>query len=115
MVLLSLNVSRFRIRHRTSLSTDKHPDLYKSIRSHGNFIENIPFSLLLMIGLESYGASSVILHSVGLTTLLSRAMFSFGITRKSAVNLYRQIGITIGHLTLLTGASYLLILVTRSS
>lgn len=63
--------------------------LNRRIRAHANFLEYVPFGLLLIALTEMIGAQSVFIHIVGATFLISRIMHYFtliahpvGITRE---------------------------------
>lgn len=76
---LFLNVVRLRIKNKVSLG-DGEVDTLKRARSiHSNFVETVPFILLIMFALEMQGFQAPVLHSFGILMLLSRALHIWGI------------------------------------
>ena len=60
-LILAARVSRVRMKHRISLGDKGNEELMVRMRIHGNFIEFVPFVLILMALLESSGANSTAL------------------------------------------------------
>lgn len=54
------------------------PDLLKRIRSHGNFAEFVPLSLLLVALLEGGGASRTLVTGLLVVLLVARILHPFG-------------------------------------
>jgi uncharacterized membrane protein YecN with MAPEG domain len=50
-------------------------------RAHGNFIEYVPFALILMAGIESAGASHLFLLLLALFLIVGRILHPLGMTR----------------------------------
>ena len=64
---LALNVSRLRRRKKVSLGDGGDAQLLAAIRAFGNFMEFVPFCLVLIAMLEDhYGARTIATLSVGL-------------------------------------------------
>jgi len=82
MLVLASRVSAERIRLGASLGTDAAPSLLEAVRRHGNFVEWVPFILLLMASCELNGFDSDYLHVAGLTLLFGRVLHPFGIKHK---------------------------------
>jgi uncharacterized membrane protein YecN with MAPEG domain len=55
--------------------------LMVACRSHGNFIEYVPFALILMGGLESAGASHLFLQLLALMLIVGRILHPLGMAR----------------------------------
>jgi uncharacterized membrane protein YecN with MAPEG domain len=66
LVMLSWGVSKVRLRERISLGAGDVSDLESAIRAHGNFIEYVPFALILLMLAESAATPSWLLHTLGL-------------------------------------------------
>ena len=74
LVILSWGVSKVRLRERVSLGAGEVSDLESAIRAHGNFIEYVPFALILLILAESAVAHSWLLHTLGGSLLAGRLL-----------------------------------------
>jgi uncharacterized membrane protein YecN with MAPEG domain len=56
------------------------PQLQRAIRGHANFAEYVPLALVLMLLLESGGASNVTLHALGLALLVARMLHGYALS-----------------------------------
>lgn len=90
-LILAARVSRARLKHRISLGDNGNEELLVRMRIHGNFIEFVPFVLILMALLESAGAESTALKVAGAVLVLSRLMHAYGLPRP-APNIFRAGG-----------------------
>jgi uncharacterized protein len=82
-ILLALNVSLHRRRHRVFLS-DAVPDaLHRKMRAHGNSAEWLAVTILLLAFLELRHAPSLWLHLFGGALLLARLFHSLFILTRS--------------------------------
>lgn len=76
---LSVLVIRRRIRLRVSLGDGGQGALQKATRAHGNFAEYVPFSLILMAGLELQGAPVWAVVALGLGLIIGRIAHAYAI------------------------------------
>ena len=53
-------------------------DLQLAMRRHANFVENVPYFMIMMAALELNGAGPALLHGLGLAMLFARAMHVVG-------------------------------------
>jgi uncharacterized membrane protein YecN with MAPEG domain len=79
MLILSTLVSGVRMKVRSSIGITDSPELLEAIRRHGNFVEWVPFVLLLMAIAEIDGFNTIGLHVVGCLLLVSRVLHPLGI------------------------------------
>lgn len=63
----------------SSIGDGGNPQLLLKIRRHGNFIEWVPFTLLLMVLAEAQGTTDVWLYVAGGLLLLGRLAHPFGL------------------------------------
>lgn len=91
LVVLSGYVIKMRYKHRVSLGDGGNGEMLKAIRAHGNFIEYVPISLILLTMLELGGESATILHGFGGALLVGRILHAPGLNFKGTTKL-RQIG-----------------------
>lgn len=71
-VVFTLRVGGYRIRSKISLGDGGNNELRNRIRAHGNFIENVPIALLLLLLNDLIGTSETTLAVLGSTLLVSR-------------------------------------------
>lgn len=102
-IAMALNVVKLRWKHRVSLGTGDIPNLERVIRAHGNFMEYVPFTLLLMGFSEFLGASAPLLHVFGMALWGARLAHTYCFCIKYHMIL-RQIGATISLLILAASA-----------
>lgn len=86
-----------RWRYGVSLGDGDERDMRRRIRAHGNFIEIVPMSLILLYLAEQHLLSQQALwvHIFGVMTVLGRVLHVIGMTRKRSVNKLRQAGMTL--------------------
>jgi len=63
--------------------------LAEKMRRFGNFIETVPFALILLAMVETAGASTALLHGVGAMLVASRALHPFGLTNENGKTVLR--------------------------
>jgi uncharacterized protein len=78
------------------------------IRVHGNFAENAPFALALLIMLALTGGPAWALHAVGLLFLAGRGAHAYGLSRSGGSSIGRVGGMVMTFTALLVGAATLL-------
>ncbi len=66
--------------------------LHERIRHHGNFVEWVPFALILMLLAEAGGGNSLALHSAGGFLVLGRLLHPFGLTADNPAHPLRIAG-----------------------
>ncbi len=101
--LLSVNVIRYRWKEKKGLGHDTHPKdpLFKAIRIHGNFMEYVPFILLLLAMDEVTMRGDAFLHSIGIGLTLARIFHFIGISKSHLVSWQRSAGVAITFIILL--------------
>ena len=77
--ILWVRVAKSRARLKTSIGDGGSKELLLCIRHHGNFIEWVPFTLILMVLAELQGAPHSWLYTTGALLLLGRAVHPFGL------------------------------------
>lgn len=106
-IALAVIVSTKRGKYGVSILDGGHPELALWIRKHGNFVEAVPFALLMMALAEARGMPSVWLHVTGSLLLISRLAHVYGLSNENPTEPFR-IGGTVGtHLTVLGAVAYL--------
>lgn len=92
-IALSLKVIGIRRRLKIGLGDGGDKELNKAIRIHGNFVEYIPFSLLLLAILEMNNGSQFVLHALGGALVTCRFLHAMGIAKSSGTSWQRFVGI----------------------
>ncbi|NJD08163.1 MAG: hypothetical protein FIA97_16950 [Methylococcaceae bacterium] len=83
LVWLIWQVVRLRRAKKIRLGDGGDPDLRNAIRAHGNAVETIPLSLLLLGLAELSGAPAALLHAGGIGLLAGRVLHARGLLRES--------------------------------
>lgn len=66
--------------------------LLQKVRQHGNFIEWVPLTLLLMTLAEAQGTDALWLHGAGALLLIGRLAHPFGLVPETAGHPLRYVG-----------------------
>jgi len=106
-VYLSFNVIKVRQAEKISLGDNGNQKLQRAIRAHGNFIEYVPLTLILLFLAEYQGLASHYCHTLGAMLLIGRVFHNAGIVEENFR--FRQIGAIATFLTLLITACILLV------
>ena len=101
MLALLVPISRHRHAHRIGLGDGGDKLLARRIRVHGNFVEYVPFALLLLGLLELCGLPSAWLLAYGTALLLARLLHAFGLSRSGGYSIGRFTGTALTWLLLL--------------
>lgn len=113
-ILLCADVIRARMSGRVSLGDQGDEFLLRKIRAQGNFTEYVPMILLLMAFLELMNGPSWLLHAIGITLLVSRAMHAFGVSQFETPNGFRTGGMVLTFTTVsIAGAANVLFALQR--
>ena len=91
-LVLWIRVSSTRAASGVSFGDGGNPVLLHRIRQHGNFIEWVPFVLLLMILAEGMGAPAIYLHLSGVLLVIGRIAHPFGLKPDNAGHPLRYVG-----------------------
>jgi hypothetical protein len=109
---LWMRVSAIRSEQKVSIGDNGDKNILHRIRCHGNFIEWIPFALVLMILAESQGAGSTWLHVAGVLLVIGRIAHPFGLKIDDAGHPLRYVGNGTNFLAVIVLAIALLRIVT---
>lgn len=89
---LWMGVSSSRPAFNTSIGDGGNAQLLLKIRRHGNFIEWVPFLLILMVLAEAQGTGPIWLYVAGGLLLLGRIVHPFGLKIDNANHPLRIVG-----------------------
>ena len=85
-------IGPLRLRSNISILHGNDMVLATAIRRHGNFTESVPFALILLGFLELNGASTGLLHGLGIALVASRIVHPLGLQHDNVRNPLRGIG-----------------------
>ena len=94
-VLLCINVVRIRLREQVSLGDGDNKQLNIAIRTQANFVEYVPFTLLLMWLLESIDFSPARVFWIGVALVLARILHVIGMSFANRFMVCRQIAVVL--------------------
>jgi hypothetical protein len=103
LVLLG-RVSRLRHGRRIGFGDGGDPDLARAIRVHANFVEHVPFALLLLGLLELNGLAAPWLWAFGSALLVARLLHAAGLSKSSGASFGRLYGTALTWLAILAMA-----------
>ena len=92
LIYLSYRVIRLRWSERVSVGHQGNAALERAMRVHGNFVEYVPFALLLLALAEIQGLPPLFVHLLGLALLASRVSHFLGFRTPEAPGRLRVIG-----------------------
>lgn len=98
---LGLRVSLMRMRLRISLGDGGNAVLGQAIRAHANFVEYVPFTLVLLLTAAAFQANIALIIAGCLLLLVHRVLHSIGMRPEGAVNRARRIGALLTYLTVM--------------
>lgn len=108
LALLYLNVVRLRRKYKIGIGYGKNESLAKAIRVHANFVETVPFILLMMAMLESMGMLPQVLHLFGALLVFSRVLSIWGLSESLGVSIGRASAGVITVMLMIAGGVLLL-------
>ena len=108
-VVFTLRVGGYRFRNRISLGDGGDDELLKRIRAHGNFTENVPIGLLLLLLNELNGLAENYLIALGSVFLMARVMHYITIVSKVLPLIFRPISMVLTLGTIAVSAILLLV------
>jgi uncharacterized membrane protein YecN with MAPEG domain len=92
---LIVRVIRARRCARVALGDGGDIAVIRAARAHGNFIETVPFALILMALAESLAAPGWLLHALGAALLTGRSLHAFGVSRDPEDFRFRVAGMAV--------------------
>jgi uncharacterized protein len=108
MIVLNGRIGALRGKKNISLGDKGDGDIIVANRQHMNFVENVPFILLLMALAELNGAPTIYLHILGATLLFARIIHPFGLQQEILMKPARLAGAGLTILVTLGSAGLLL-------
>ena len=106
-IWLAARVSRLRRHFKVSVGDGGNEALLRRIRAHGNYVENMPFFLILLGLVELAGGDRRILWGIAIAFVLARIAHAFGMDQPSPSRL-RLVGMLTSTLVLIGLAGWAL-------
>ncbi|WP_133499652.1 MAPEG family protein [Cognatilysobacter terrigena] len=104
LLSLSLPVVLMRRGRRVGLGDGGDPQLLRRIRIHANFIENVPFALIVLALLELSGLERSWVAVLGGMLLIARLLHALGLSRSSGYSFGRFTGTVLTWTVIGTGS-----------
>ena len=104
LVFLIVDVVRLRNRFKVSLGESEHPELQRAVRIHGNFVETVPWAILLMFLIEYQDGNVFLLHAMGIAIVVGRILHRMAL--KSGTLKCRVAGMALTMTVFIIGAAY---------
>ncbi len=107
-IVLTLRIVRMRWKLKVGIGDGGDHQLKKAIRVQGNFVEQVPLTLILIYLVEAQWSNMFLIHGLGSALLIARVLHAYGLTKTSKTSFGRFFGAVVTTLVMLT-ASVLLI------
>jgi uncharacterized membrane protein YecN with MAPEG domain len=105
LIVLAINVSRYRVGLKIIFGDGDHPGMKRAIRAHANLIENAPLALILLLTVEVQGFSAPVVHALGSTLVVGRLLHAFGLSRHEGASVGRATGILLTWIMILVASA----------
>ena len=89
-VVLTLRVILKRVKHEVNDGDGGHADLARAMRAHGNFAEQAPFAILILMFAEMLGAPHALVLALGGVLVVTRMLSAIGLSRSLGQSFFRQ-------------------------
>jgi uncharacterized membrane protein YecN with MAPEG domain len=95
VLILAMRVAYWRFKHKIGLGDGGDKELLKRVRAHGNAVEYLPLSLILLGGMELNGYPNNLIHGFGAALFVSRVAHAWGVSRSSGSSIGRISGMVV--------------------
>ena len=92
LILLSGRISLLRKKHHVGINDGGSSALARAIRVQANFVEYVPFALLLLLLVELQQAQRELIHGIGIALIVGRVLHAYGLGRTAGSSIGRFIG-----------------------
>ena len=109
---LSISVIKLRRKFRIGIGEENNDTLQRAIRIHGNFAENIPFAVILLLVIEICGRSAIFLHIAYCALFIGRISHYYGLKFAESRKIFfpRVFGMSLTFTTIISSALYLFLI-----
>ncbi|MFN3214568.1 MAG: MAPEG family protein [Henriciella sp.] len=91
-IILGAGIGLYRGKTKVSVGDGGDPEVLVRMRRHGNLVETAALTLLAMAVIEMNGASSALLHGLGIFYIVFRILHPIGLKADSVTHPLRAIG-----------------------
>lgn len=105
---ITMRVGLYRVKNEILIGDGADPELLRRIRGQGNFIETVPLAILLLIVMETLGASSTWLHALGAALVIGRILHYVAMTEIGPA-IFRPVGMVATLATYLVAPIWILV------
>jgi uncharacterized membrane protein YecN with MAPEG domain len=105
---LTVRVIRIRRLEKVPIGDRDNPRLLRAIRAHSNFSEYVPLALILITFVELQGLSLLLVHALGLSLLVGRAVHAYGVSQEKENYRFREVGMFLTFGAILIAAAALI-------
>jgi uncharacterized membrane protein YecN with MAPEG domain len=113
LLALATRVVQSRVQLQILFGDGGNAALIQRQRVHGNAIEYIPIGLLLLLVAEVNGTSPLLLHAIGGSLFVGRALHAFGLGTSTGTSPGRFVGTILTWLSILGGGVLCLLVFFR--
>ena len=89
---LAWPIASLRKQKKIGLGDGSDPELQRAIRVHGNFIEHVPITLLMLWLAEAQGTPLAVIHGLSVALIGSRILHAYGLSRSGGYSFGRFYG-----------------------
>lgn len=107
-LFLSLRTTAVRRKSKVSHGDGGNAELQKAIRAHGNFIEYVPITLILLSFLEMRAAGAYAIIALASLLFVGRCLHAIGVSRANPIFPFRFYGMILTFASLLVTSLWLL-------
>jgi len=109
LLVLSAQVTRFRMKYKKGLGITDDPDFAAAVRAHANLVEYAPLGLIMLGVAELNGVASGLIYWTGMALVVGRILHAWGmINGHGGQHWARALGIVLTWLSILALALLLL-------
>lgn len=90
--LLSIRIIKLRRKYLIGIGTGGNEELARAVRAHGNFIEQTPLILLMILALDYTTQSILLIHFLGASLIIGRLLHAYGISQSAGKSFGRIVG-----------------------
>jgi uncharacterized membrane protein YecN with MAPEG domain len=103
-VALKINSGRIRMKTRVNFGEGDNEDMIRAMRVQGNAVEDVPVTLLGLLGLAALAAPVLLIHILGGGFLIGRILHALGLGGAKGLGFGRMAGTFITLIVLLATA-----------
>lgn len=103
-LVLKYNVVRHRLRSKVGIGDGGDKGLTRAIRVHGNYTENVPFGIAILLAMALLGSATMLIHLVGILIVVARIAHAIGLTQTAGKSPGRGAGVLLNDLALVIGS-----------